>query len=37
MGMCKGYGEIFSTPEIKNEYCKSCEDGSTKELNIEIR
>lgn len=37
MGMCKGCGEVFSTAEMENGYCKSCrEDSSSKELKKDI-
>lgn len=35
MGMCKGCGEVFSTAEMENGYCKSCKDTSTKEIKKE--
>ena len=35
MGMCKGCGQIFSTVEMENGYCKSCKDGVTKEVKID--
>ena len=37
MGMCKGCKEVFSTLEMKDGYCKDCNNLSDKEIQHRIK